>query len=48
MREMIEQEIAKDVQYLTVEGDNEQDRSFYEGRIEALKWVARKLEGEAE
>jgi hypothetical protein len=43
MKEMILNAIATDETYLKTEGDNELDKSFYEGRIEALKWVLKQL-----
>jgi hypothetical protein len=43
---MITQAIEIDKKYLDQEGSNELDRSFYEGRIEALKWVLREIESE--
>ena len=41
MREIIEDAIREDLHH--VSDDYELDRSFYEGRIEALKWVLRQL-----
>lgn len=47
MKEIIEQEIAKDLNYLLIEGDNEQDRSYFEGKIAGMRWVLTQLEGES-
>ena len=41
MIKIIEDAIAEDLHHLNDE--SELDRSFYEGRIEALKWVLRQL-----
>jgi hypothetical protein len=46
MKEIIEQEIAKESQYLLNEGENEQDRSYFEGKIAGYQWVLAQLEGE--
>jgi hypothetical protein len=43
MRELIEAELTQCRQYLDNEGENETDRSFFEGRIDALEWVTRQL-----
>lgn len=43
MQDIILAEIADCQQYLDVEGDNELDRPFYEGRIHALEWVLKQL-----
>ena len=47
MKEIIEKEIAKDLDYLFTEGDNEQDRSYFEGKIAGMRWVLTQLEGES-
>ena len=41
MIKLIQEAISEDLHHLNDE--NELDRSFYEGRIEALKWVLRQL-----
>jgi hypothetical protein len=43
MKDRIIKEIEDCQQYLEVEGDNELDRPFYEGRIFALEWVLKNL-----
>ena len=48
MKEIIEQEIAKDLNYLLIEGDNEQDRSYFEGKIAGMRWVLTQPEGESD
>jgi hypothetical protein len=48
MKEIIEQEIAKDLNYLLIEGDNEQDRSYFDGKIAGMRWVLTQLEKEKE
>lgn len=46
MYDIILEEIEDCKQYLEVEGDNELDRPFYEGRIHALEWVLKQLPDE--
>ena len=46
MKEMIEQELKKESQYLLNEGENEQDRSYFEGKIAGFQWVLAQLEKE--
>ena len=48
MKKIIEQEIAKDLNYLLVEGDNEQDHSYFEGKIAGMRWVLTQLESEGD
>ena len=48
MKEIIKQEIAKDLNYLLIEGDNEHDRSYFEGKIAGMRWVLTQLEGESD
>ena len=48
MLEIIKQQIAKEIDYLFVEGDNEQDRSWVEGKIAGMEWVLTQLEKEGE
>lgn len=48
MKEIIKQEIAKDLNYLLIEGDNEQDHSYFEGKIAGMRWVLTQLEKEKE
>jgi hypothetical protein len=48
MKEIIEQEITKDLNYLLIEGDNEQDHSYFEGKIAGMRWVLTQLEKEGE
>lgn len=43
MIELVEDEIDDIKNYLEEQGSNELDRSFYEGKIEALEWVLRNL-----
>lgn len=43
MINLILEAIATDETYLKTEGSTEIDNSFYEGRIEALKWVLKQL-----
>lgn len=43
MRDLILKAIETDTEYLKIQGDNELDIPFYEGRIEALNWVLRNL-----
>ncbi len=43
MRDLILKAIEEDKNYLEVEGDNELDKDFYQGRIEAFNWVLRNL-----
>jgi hypothetical protein len=47
MSEIIKQQIAKEIDYLFIEGDNELDRSFVEGKIAGMRWVLTQLEGES-
>jgi hypothetical protein len=46
MKEMIEQELKKEAQYLLNEGENEQDSSYFEGKIAGFQWVLAQLEKE--
>lgn len=46
MIEIIKQQIAKEIDYLFTEGDNEKDRSWVEGKIDGMKWVLTQLEKE--
>ena len=48
MKEIIKQQIAKEIDYLFIEGDNEQDRSWVEGKIAGMQWVLTQLEKEGE
>ena len=43
MIELVEDEIDDIKNYLEEQGSNELDRSFYEGKIEALEWVLKNL-----
>ena len=43
MRDIILKEIDYCEEYLITEGDDELDRTFYDGRIHALKWVLKML-----
>lgn len=43
MIDIVEEEISDIKNYLSSEGSNELDRSFYEGKLEALDWVLRRL-----
>ena len=49
MIDIVEDEIDDIKNYLAKEGSNELDRSFYEGKLEALAWVLKNLpeEGQA-
>ena len=46
MIDIVEDEIKDIKKYLKQEGGNELDRSFYEGKLEALDWVLRNLPDE--
>ena len=46
MKKLIEQELNKELNYLATEGDNEQDRSYFEGKVAAYCWVLAQLERE--
>lgn len=46
MIDLVQAEYDEIKSYLSREGDNELDRSFYEGKLEALDWVLRRLPSE--
>jgi hypothetical protein len=48
MKKIIEQELAKELDYLATEGGSELDRSYFEGKIDAYYWVLSQLEREGE
>ena len=48
MKKIIEQELAKELDYLATESGSELDRSYFEGKIDAYYWVLSQLEKEGE